>query len=164
MKKYAIELKWGIIFVIVSLIWVYFEKIMGWHGKNIASHAIYTNFFAIVAILIYVLALLDKRKNYYGGTMTWMDGFITGLIISMVVTVLSPLSQYITHQWISPEYFPNIIRHSVESGQLSQEEAESHFNLGSYILQSAIFGLVAGSITSVLVALFIKKKPVPDRT
>ena len=158
MKKYAIELKWGMIFVIVSLIWMYFEKFMGWHGENIASHAIYTNFFAIVALFIYVLALLDKRKNYYGGAMTWMQGFLTGLIISVVVAVLSPLSQYITHQWVTPEYFPNIIRYSVESGKLSQEEAESYFNLGSYILQSAIFALIVGAVTSAVVAFLVRKK------
>jgi len=159
MKKYVIELKWGIAFVVVSLLWMYFEKFMGWHGENIANHATYTNFFAIVAILIYVLALLDKRKNYYGGTMTWKEGFLSGLVISVVITILSPLSQYITHQWITPEYFPNVIRYSVESGYLSQEKAESHFSLGSYILQSAIFGMVAGVVTSSLVALFIRKKP-----
>ncbi len=106
MKKYTIELKWGIIFLIVVLIWMYFEKFIGWHGENIADHAIYNNLFAIIAIFIYMLALLDKRKNYCGGKMTWYQGFVTGLIISVVVTLLSPLSQYITHQLITPEYVP----------------------------------------------------------
>lgn len=160
MKKYAIEVKWGIIFVVVSLLWMYFEKFMGWHGEKIANHANYTNFFAIVAVMIYVMALLDKRRNYYMGTLTWKQGFISGLVISLIVTILSPLSQYITHQWITPEYFPNVIHYSVESGYLSPEEAESHFSLGNYILQSALFGMVAGAVTSALVALLIRKKQV----
>ena len=63
MKKFALEIKWGVIFTIVLLLWMVMEKLLGWHGKHIDKHAIYTNFFAILAILIYVLALLEKRKN-----------------------------------------------------------------------------------------------------
>jgi hypothetical protein len=158
MKKFAIELKWGIIFVIVALLWMYFEKLLGWHYENISSHPIYTNFFAIIAILIFVFALVDKRKNYYGGKMTWVQGFITGLIISIVVTILSPLSQYITHHIISPEYFTNIIEYSVDSGEMTREQAQNYFTLKNYIFMSAGSGLIMGVITSAVVALFVKRK------
>ena len=50
MKKYMTEIKWGLIFVVAALVWMMFEKAMGWHGKNISSHAMMTNIFAIVAI------------------------------------------------------------------------------------------------------------------
>jgi len=158
MKKYAIELKWGIVFFLVSMAWMYFEKLMGWHGENISNHAIYTNFFAIIAILLFVFALLDKRKNFYGGKMTWVQGFTAGLIISIVVAILSPLGQYITHKLISPEYFPNVISFAVENEKMTQEAAEEYFSLNSYIKQSVMFGLVMGVITSAVVALFVKKK------
>ena len=158
MKKYAIEIKWGVIFVVVALLWMYFEKLMGWHGENIASHAMFTNFFAVIAILIYVLALRDKRKNGLGGYMTWKQGFISGMIITLVVTIFSPLSQYITHKIISPEYFPNVIDYVVETGNMTREMAEQHFTIGNYIVQSTIFGIVVGAITSAVVALFLKKK------
>jgi hypothetical protein len=161
MRKYAIEIKWGLIFVIIALLWMYFEKQMGWHGENIANHAMFTNFFAIIAILIYVFALRDKRKNNYGGYMTWKQGFISGLIITAVVTVFAPISQYITHVIISPEYFPNVIDYVVETGHMTRHVAEGHFNMGSYIVQSTIFGIVVGAITSALVALFMRKKA-PD--
>ena len=76
MKKFAIEIKWGVIFTIISLIWVFLEKSLGWHDEHIAQHAIYTNLFAIVAIVVYVLALIDKRKNFYQGKMNWSQGFM----------------------------------------------------------------------------------------
>ena len=75
MKKYTTEIKWGLIFTIVALLWMVFERLMGWHGGNIARHATLTNLFAIPAIIIYVLALLDKRNNDLGGIMTWGQGF-----------------------------------------------------------------------------------------
>lgn len=70
MKKYRIELKWAFIFTVLALLWMVFEKAMGWHDELIAQHATYTNFFSIVAILVYVFALIDKRNNYYNGIMT----------------------------------------------------------------------------------------------
>ena len=158
MKKYSIELKWGILFVVIALLWMYFEKLMGWHDENIAKHAIYTNLFAVIAIFVYVLALRDKRNNFYGGSMTWSQGFVAGLIVTLIVTILNPLSQYITHRVITPEYFTNVINYAVESGQMTREAAEKHFNMNSYILQSSLFGLVIGAVTSAIVALFLRKK------
>ena len=61
MSKFRIEIKWAIIFALATLLWMAFEKSMGWHDVLIEKHAIYTNFFAIIAIAVYVLALLDKR-------------------------------------------------------------------------------------------------------
>ena len=89
MSKYKIEIKWAVIFVFVILLWMVFEKLVGLHTTHIDKHAIYTNFFAIPAIIIYVFALLDKRKNYFNGIITWKQGFITGLIITLIVTVLN---------------------------------------------------------------------------
>ena len=158
MKKFAIELKWGIVFAIVGLLWVVFEKQMGWHDENIASHATNTLYFAIIAIVTYVIALIDKRDNYYGGKMTWKHGFLTGLYIGIIVAILSPLTQWITHTYISPDYFDNAIEYSVSSGELTQEQAEKNFNLGNYILLSVISGIALGAITAAIVAIFVKKK------
>lgn len=158
MKKFAIEIKWGIIFTIVSLLWMFLEKGLGWHDESISEHAIYTNLFAIVAIALYVFALLDKRNNFFNGKMTWSQGFISGIIISAVVAILSPLAQYITHEFITPDYFENIIAYSVESGAMQREAAEEYFSLSSYIIQSFFFALVVGVVTSAIVALFVRKK------
>ncbi len=158
MKKFAIEIKWGIIFTLIALLWMVLEKSAGLHDLFIAKHAIYTNFFAIPTIAVYVFALLDKRKNFYNNKMSWLDGFLCGLVISVIVTILSPLSQYITVTFITPEYFPNAIKYAVESGKMTQEDADKYFNLSSYIMQSALGGLLMGAITSAVVALFVRKK------
>lgn len=157
MKKYTTEIKWGLIFTAVALLWMVFERAMGWHGENIDQHVTMTNLFAIPAIIIYVLALLDKRKNDLGGIMTWGQGFTSGLIVTLVVVILSPLAQYLTHTIISPEYFANVIEYAVDSGNMTREEAEAYFSLNNYIMQSAIGGLIMGIVTSAVVAFFVKK-------
>jgi hypothetical protein len=157
MKKIAIELKWGIIFFAIVLLWTVFEKSIGLHDERIARHQILTNFFAIPAIIVYVLALLDKRK-WLGGTMTWSQGFLSGLVIAVIVSLLSPIGQYLTHVYLSPEYFPNVIAYTVEQGKLSQEQAEAYFNLMSYIKQAMIGAIMMGAITAAIVAIFTRKK------
>lgn len=159
MKRYAIEIKWGVIFVVVMLLWMLFEKLMGWHDVHIDKHPVYTNLFAIPATVMYVLALLDKRKNYYGGTMTWKQGFFTGLIVSVVVMVLSPLAQWITHFVITPDYFANVIDHTVSTGKMTREQAENYFSFGNYLWQSTLFALIIGAVTAAVVAIFTRKRP-----
>jgi len=158
MNKISIEIKWGVIFTIVTLLWMVFEKAMGWHDVLIAKHAIYTNFFGIIAVLIFVLALRDKKLNFYNGIMTWRQGFVAGLIVTIVVTVLSPLSQFIISTYITPYYFNNIIAYSVEIEAMNQEQAEAYFNLKSYIIQATFGALVMGVVTSAAVAWILKTK------
>ena len=157
MKKFSIEIKWGLIFTVFTLLWMVMERALGWHDVHIAKHATYTNLFAIPAIIIVVFALLDKRKNFFDGKMTWKQGFITGLLITVVIVILSPLSMWITNTVITPHYFDNVIAHSVDTGKLTQFEAEKYFSMSSYIIQSMIGATVMGVVTSAVVAIFTKK-------
>lgn len=157
MNKFKIEIKWSIIFIIMMLLWMVMERIVGLHDVHIDKHAIYTNFVAIPAIIVYVLALLDKRKNFYDGKMTYMQGFISGIIISIIVTIFSPLTQYITSTIITPDYFANVINYSVSQGMMTQTEAEEYFNLKSYMIQVLIGTPIMGIVTAAIVAIFTRK-------
>lgn len=159
MGKIKIEIKWALIFVVMTLLWMVLEKITGLHSTHLDKHLYLTNLFAIPAVLIYVLALKDKKKNYYNGLMTFKQGFISGLIISVIVMLFSPLTQWIISTIISPEYFPNVIAYSVETGYYKTvEEAESFFNLKNYMIQSVIAAIGMGVVTSAIVAFFVRTK------
>jgi hypothetical protein len=133
------------------------ERLFGLHDSHIDKHAIYTNFIAIPAIAIYVLALLDKRNNFYGGFMSYKLGFISGLIITLIVTLFTPLIQYITSTIITPDFFTNMIDYTVSEGLMQRGEAEDFFNLKSYMIQASIGAPVMGLITTAIVAFFTKK-------
>ena len=105
MKKFTIEIKWAVIFTIAGLLWMFLEKKLGWHDALIAKQPIYTMLFSIIAIIIFVLAIKDKKANYYENDIDWKQGFLSGCIVSLIVAILSPLSQYITMEIISPNYF-----------------------------------------------------------
>ena len=61
-----------------------------------------------------MFALRDKRDNFYQGRMTYKQGLITGLFITLFVTILSPLTQYITSVFITPHYFTNVVNYAVD--------------------------------------------------
>lgn len=158
MKNRITEIKWGIIFTVFMLLWMTMEKLLGFHGERIEQHMIITNFIAIPAILIYVLALLDKRKRDLNGKMTYVQGLISGIIISLVVALFTPLTQYLISTVISPDYFSNIIEYTVENEIMTEAAAKEYFNLKSYIIQSTIGAPIMGIITTAIVALFVRKK------
>ncbi len=159
MKSIKIEIKWANYFALMSLLWMFLEKISGLHGKYIDYHLYLTNLFAIPAIWFMVLALKDKKKNFYDGQMNYKQGLISGIIVSAFIALLSPLTQWITSYVISPEYFPNVIKRSIEIGYYkTTAEAEANFNYKNYAIQSTIFAFVFGVATTAIAMIFIKTK------
>jgi len=158
MKNFQIEFRWALIFSIAQLFWTYLEKAVGLHDEHIGQHAIYTNLFAIIAIILYVLALRNKKNDFFKGSMNWKQGFVSGMILSVFIAIMSPLVQYIISTYITPDYFQNVIDFAVENGKMTIENAQGYFNLKSYMLQSAFGALAMGLVTSAVVAFFVKSK------
>ena len=159
MKNIKIEIKWAIIFIIMSLLWMVLEKLCGLHGKYIDYHLYLTNLFAIPAIWVMVLALKDKKKKFYNGNMSYKQGLISGIIISVIIALISPLTQWIISYVITPEYFPNVIKRYVEIGYFkTTAEAEANFNYQNYAIQSSVFALIMGVVTTAIAMIFIRTK------
>ena len=157
MKSIKTELKWAIIFILMSMAWIYVEKMTGLHDENIAQHLIYTNLFAIPAILVYIFALREKKKNYQH-SFTYKKSFLSGLILSLMIALLAPLSTFMSVEYISPNFFSNIIAYSVENEIMTQTAALEEFNTQSYMLNSLMFSPIFGIVTTAIVAIFVRDK------
>jgi hypothetical protein len=158
MKARRIEIKWGIYFVIMGLVWVLLERVVGLHDEHIDKHMTYTNLIAIPAIAMYMMALIEKRRVDYGGVMTFKQGFVSGLVVTLVVTLLSPISQLITSLLISPNFFENAKGAAVAQGYMTAEAAEVYFKLENYIVQGIMFAPLMGIVTSLIVAAAARKR------
>lgn len=158
MQKYLTEIRWSIIFTIVMLVWIWAEQLAGLHGQHIARHATYTNLFAIPAILVYVLALRQKKQRDYNGYMSWKQGVQSGLLITLIIVLLSPAVQWLAHKVVSPNYFLNMQAYVVTQDMMTTQQALDYFSLTNYMLQSAIGAAVMGVLTSVVVAFFLRSK------
>ncbi|MDA0313810.1 MAG: DUF4199 domain-containing protein [Bacteroidetes bacterium] len=119
----------------------------------------YTFLYAPLAILIYFVALWEKKRKTYSGSMTFIQGALSGFALTLIVVLLTPLSQYISHSLISPAYFSNVIQLSVNSGKMSMSEAQAYFNLMNYTTKSILFTAVMGLLTTVGVMIFLRPRP-----
>ncbi|MEP6677371.1 MAG: DUF4199 domain-containing protein [Ferruginibacter sp.] len=158
MKQYKIEIKWALIFAAMHLLWMAMEKLIGLHDKYLEKQQFVTMLVLIPSIIIYVFAIKDKKKNFYSGTLSYKQGFLSGLILTLFVVLLSPINQLITSYIIAPNYFANVIGLTVKTGMFSQEQAETQFNIKNYIIMSIIGGIVTGIIFSAIISIFTKSK------
>jgi glucan phosphoethanolaminetransferase (alkaline phosphatase superfamily) len=133
------------------------EKTLGWHDEKIADHYWLTLLFMPFAISMYILEIREKRRRIFKHQMTWKQGFISGLLMAIFIALLSPIAQYITHNYITPKYFETVKNYSVTNDLMTIEAANEYFNLTNYLWQSLLGGLIGGAIISAIAALFLMK-------
>ena len=152
--KYFHEISWALLFCAVQLAWLAGEKVTGLHDIHIDKQESYTNLMAIPSILIFLFAMIQKKKALKGD-MSFKQGFMSGLGITMIVTGLTPIVQYITHTIITPDYFTNVKAYAIAQG-MNKEVAHQHFTLNSYITISVFVGFVYGVVTTSITSFVTK--------
>lgn len=152
------EVKWGLAFFIMTLVWMTFEHLMGLHGEKIAMQEKMTGFFSIPAVTVYWLAIRDKRNNDLKGRMTWKQGVIAGLKVTMIATALAPLAMLLTVYVISPDYFKNVIEYTVNVQGRDRAEMEAAFNVKHYLLNELYVTPIMGALTAMVVSAFLKTR------
>jgi hypothetical protein len=157
MKNYSIEIKWALRFTLLTLAWAIGEKVIGLHDVHIAYYGMCSMLFVFPAFLFYYLALTEKKKYFYDNAITWKQGFVSGIVLSFIITLFIPATQYIIYKSITPHFFDNIIAYKVQH-KMTLENAKLYFNLKTYIIEGTFTGLSKGIITGAIVALIIRNK------
>lgn len=158
MKKFFTEIKWSIIFTVTSVLWLFLEKFTGFHSEKISSYFYISLLFGIVYIIIFTMALKEKRTVFYNGIITYKQAFISGAILTLLIAAMSPLVQVIFHEVISPDFFQNGIANVVKTRPNNKEFAIGYFNLQSFISQGFLNILSIGILISAIMAYFIQTK------
>ena len=151
---YYHEIKFGLFFSAMNVIWMFGEKLAGLHDVHIADQAFYTNYFAIPSILLYAVAMYQKQTEL-GGEMNFKQGFMSGLGIMIIVTALTPIIQFIIHTVITPDYFTNVRAFVIKQG-MNPEVANTHFTLNSFIMLSVFTGFMYGIITTIFTTIMVR--------
>jgi len=154
MNKFKIEFKWAIYYTFLGIMWFQLEKYLGFHDKNIASHPVFTNFIYIFIFGIYVLFLLDKKKNFFNGIMSWQQGLLSGVILAVFAMILTPFALYFSLKYVNPDFFTNMINYSVSKG-MKLENAQAMFGTTAYMIFASFgtfsFGILFAALASALV-------------
>ncbi|MGM0635692.1 MAG: DUF4199 domain-containing protein [Bacteroidota bacterium] len=155
MKKFEIEFKYALYFTAFNMLWLSFEKWMGWHDEFISGHMFYSLLILLPQVVFYFLALREKREKYYNGKITWQQAFLSGGILSVLIAAISPATIYYLNTFLSPNFFDIAIEKYVIGGG-KEAAAKSVFNMESYIKNAILFNVSVGVVISAAVALFIK--------
>jgi hypothetical protein len=103
---------------------------------------------------------LEKKKKYYQDQMSWKQGIISAIIISFIIVFFSPVTQFIIHEFISPNFLENTINYTVISKKLTLAEAKEYTTLTSSIWKNISDGLSFGVVIGAIVAYLIQSKTI----
>ena len=164
---FKIALKYGVLIVVFIFIWVSLEYFVGLHTDYIQYHPIATLLSLIIPLVLLYYAMRESQKKFEGN-FNYIESFKTGVIVTFVVAILSPLTQWLFHAVVFPGYFDSM-RAYTEAHALAQgidpvvarEEAVGEFNMASYLMRTFLGALVAGVVMSAILALFVRDKELP---
>ncbi len=158
MKKFSIEFKWAAIYMVISLLWTFLERTAGLHHENIANYAFVSLLFGVFGFALYWMCIFDKKANYYKGMMDWTRGFLSGLTLTVIIAVLSPLTTFVALEYVSPDFLDNMRRHYSAANSISASASQSMFTLQGQIMQSIFTVMSMGVVASAIIAWFARSK------
>jgi hypothetical protein len=80
------------------------------------------------------------------------------MVLTAFLIVLGILTPIISTRVVSPDLFKNSIRYVVDSGMMTEAEANAQFNLQTFIINGVLATPVFGLIFSTLTALLVRTK------
>jgi len=160
----ALELKFGILISIFTLIWLAFEQLLGLQDEFIEWHKLVTNFSLIIPIVGIWMAVKEfkmaKVTKY-----NFQKGFGIGFRITIINTILIIPIIILFYKFINPEW-TNIMMNKAKIDALNSgedplkaiEEARSYFSIKYYMIQSIIGTFIFGTLISSLIAFMAKNR------
>src|SRR5687768_15142767 len=127
MIRYKIEWKWALIFAATSLAWTFIGKLFGFDEQRIQYAQVFNTLIMVPTFIIYMLSVADKRDRQFNGQISFKLAMISGIILSLLVTVVGSFTTVISTQLISPDLFTNNIKYYTEQQLMTPAEAAKQF-------------------------------------
>jgi len=151
------EIKFAFLYVIASFIWSCLEYLTGLESTHINLHPYFvTPFYVLLTAVIYVLAIREKRANH-GGSISFSKALVTGIILSVFILALNPISFYVFNRFINPNFFKDFGEYKVRTGNMTKDAAEAYYNFYNLLIRGSIYRLVMGIVATLLTSWLIKK-------
>ena len=164
---FKIALKYGVLIVLFSIIWIGLEYLVGLQTEYVEFHPLITLLTLVIPLMLMYFGIREAQRSSVAH-FTYGDAFKTGVAITVVVAVLNPLLQWICYTLAFPGFFEALQANS-EAYQLSlgvdlevaREQATEQYSLGTYLWQSFIGTLLGGIIIAAIIAIFVRDKALP---
>jgi hypothetical protein len=151
------EIKFAILYVVASFLWSCIEYFTGLESTHINLHPYFvTPFYVLLTAVIYILALREKRA-ILGGKVTFGKAFATGIILSVFILVLNPVSFYLFNTFINPGFFKDFALYKIQTENMTRAAADAYYNFNNLLIRGSLYRLVMGIVATILISSFIKK-------
>ncbi|MGH9970192.1 MAG: DUF4199 domain-containing protein [Pyrinomonadaceae bacterium] len=162
------ELKYGLIFSLVVVVYVMIEHALGF---NTTRHNIgqYTRLGGVlVPIVALFLGIKEKRNKELNGRLTFGQGVKTGVLIAVIQTTLTTLFFFVYGNIINPDFLPTLLefeRTKMSSGGYPEAEISAQlerlkamYSLPVQPIFQMMIGISYGFVLSLLFSALLKRK------
>jgi hypothetical protein len=114
-----------------------------------------------------------KRDRYFEGKITFVNALKTGLLITVVMSCISPILNFLYYTVVNPHYQSIMLSHErdmINGLNLSPEDKNSmltssiqNFSLMSLLLKSFLISAITGTLLSLITAALMKRNNLPDK-
>ncbi len=153
MNKYAIEIKWATILSLAYLIWMIIEKQFGFHSEKALQEPLFNLLFIPFLVVLFYFAIRNKKKTIFNNEMEWKQGFASGIVLTLLLTVTTTVVVMLTFNIISPDFFKTAIEQSD-----NKDLAQLNYNLPIFIKNNIFDKLSFGVVLAAIMSYFIKTK------
>lgn len=167
---YPIELRFGILTGLLISAYILTEFFLGFHTAKLEIGEISGYFSGFIPLVTYYFALKQKQRDNYQGSMTFINGVVSGLLITVVVGLVLVVFFALYNTVINPEYTELGIVY--ETAKMKQQgiadstitrfmtEYRQKIGLGNTLFMVFFGTLVQGALISMIVTPIViwKKK------
>jgi hypothetical protein len=147
----------AISYFFIFIIWKACEKLIGLHDNNINLYPIISDLIIFPLILLYSTGF-KKYRIGLGGKITFINGIGFGLMATLFIIALTPMSTWIFDQFINPNFYASMIQYQVKNHLSTLEIATQSFNHENF-KQSCMLGNTAtGTLLTIVLAIISSKK------
>ena len=150
------ELKWAFILGIVTFLWFVLEKISGFDAEFIEYHQTIGYFHLIPFILVYYLALMQKKNLDLGGFMSLIEGVKASALIAILSVPFILVAAYLKVTLLSPDFLDNMMDFMITTG-VDEAVATKAMSLTGFLLATAGYAL-SGFVFGAIISFFLKNK------
>lgn len=144
-------------YVIASFIWSCIEYLSGLETTHINLHPYFvTPFYILLTAAIYILAVREKRASL-GGSITFGKAMRTGIVLSLFIFLLNPVSFYVFNTFVNPNFFTDFAQYKMQTEIITKESADAYYNFNNLLIRGSIYRFVMGIVATVLTSWFIGK-------
>lgn len=176
-QKSSILLKSSLTYGLYTALISIFISVVIWAGGLMESMGIFGSaIIGVLSLVISFVVMLIFTKNYrnkeFGGYISFSEAFKFAILLTVVSTIILVIYNFIFHSYIAPDYMENLMAamqqktlafmesKGVPDSSIDQamEKFEEIPTIAKTLRQTAISGLIGGTIISLIVSAIVKKK------